>query len=99
MLRGGPSVTDWLVAYRPFIVYHERSHPPDSFPVMSCVPIDPDLRTLLERLAVERVPTSQVPADLLDQLRIWGWVIGHDRLELTGIGWHHAGPTKRGLLG
>ena len=75
------------------------SLPVDSFPVMSCVPIDERLRTLLARLITERVPASEIPADLLDQLRIWGWVIGHDRLELTGIGWHHAGPTKRGLLG
>ena len=65
---------------------------------MSCVPIDAQLRSLLNRLKVERVPSVEVPADLLDQLRTWGWVIGDDRLELTGIGIYHAGNIKGGLL-
>jgi hypothetical protein len=66
---------------------------------MSCVPIDDELRSLLDRLAVERVSASEVPADLLDRLRRWGWVMGRERLELTGIGMYHAGTVKRGLLG
>ena len=66
---------------------------------MSCVPVDAELRSLLNRLKVERMPTVDVPADLLDQLREWGWVIGDARLELTGIGLYHAGNVKRGLLG
>lgn len=78
---------------------YELSQPADSFPPMSCVPIDEPLRILLHRLALGRVPADEIPADLLDQLRHWGWVMGHDRLELTGIGIYHAGPTKRGLLG
>jgi hypothetical protein len=75
------------------------SLPPDSFPAMSCVPVDEQLRTLLIRLASERVPANEIPTDLLDQLRAWGWVMGQDRLELTGIGYYHAGTVKRGLLG
>ena len=67
-------------------------------PAMSCVPIDYRLRVLLERLTVGTVPAVEVPADLLDQLRQWGWVIGGDRLELTGIGSYHAGNVKGGLL-
>ncbi len=37
--------------------------------------------------------------DLLEQLRAWGWVIGEERLELTGIGIYHAGPATGGILG
>ena len=48
---------------------------------------------------MERVEADEVPADLLDQLREWGWVMGRERLELTGIGMYHAGTVKRGLLG
>ena len=67
--------------------------------VMSCVPVDEQLRALLARLAVERVSAIEIPADLLDQLREWGWVMGRERLELTGIGMYHAATVKRGLLG
>ena len=56
---------------------------------MSCVPIGEQLRTLLTRLAAERVPASEIPADLLEQLRQWGWVMGRERLELTGVGMYH----------
>jgi hypothetical protein len=44
------------------------------------------------------VPAGDLPSNLLDQLRQWGWVLGSERLELTGIGWYHAGNTKPGLL-
>lgn len=66
---------------------------------MSCVPIDEELHTLLNRLRAERVPADDIDAGLLDQLRTWGWVMGQDSVELTGIGIYHAGPTNRGLLG
>ena len=54
---------------------------------------------MLDRLKAGRVPAAEIPADLLDQLRRWGWVIGQERLELTGIGIYHAGDVDRGLLG
>ena len=66
---------------------------------MSCTPIDRQLQDLLDRLREGRVSADEIPADLLGQLRRWGWVIGADRLELTGIGIHHAGNLNRGLLG
>ena len=66
---------------------------------MSCTPIDGRLRRLLDRLKDGRVPADEIPAELLDQLRQWGWIIGSDRLELTGIGIYHAGDVDRGLLG
>ena len=66
---------------------------------MSCTPIDGRLRQLLDRLKDGRVPADEIPADLLDQLREWGWVMGREHLELTGIGMYHAGTVKRGLLG
>ena len=67
----------------------------DSFPAMSCTPIDGRLRQMLDRLKDGRVPADEVPADLLEQLLRWGWVIGSDRLELTGIGIYHAGHSDR----
>ena len=66
---------------------------------MSCVPIDGELRQLLNRFSVGTVSADEIPTDLLDQLRAWGWVMGRERLELTGIGMFHAGTVKRGLLG
>ena len=66
---------------------------------MSCVPIDAELRELLNLLATGRMLAADVPPDLLARLRRWGWVMGRERLELTGIGHYHAGPVKRGLLG
>jgi hypothetical protein len=66
---------------------------------MPCVPIDEQLRQLLNRFSDGTVPTDEIPTDLLDQLREWGWVMGRERLELTGIGMYHAGTVKRGLLG
>ena len=65
---------------------------------MSCVPVDEQLRILFDRLTMERVEVDDIPPDLHDQLRRWGWVIGSERLELTGIGWYHTGSTKGGLL-
>ena len=66
---------------------------------MSCTPIDGELRQLLNRFSVGTVPADEIPTGLLDQLREWGWVMGRERLELTGIGMYHAGTVKRGLLG
>ena len=75
------------------------SQPADSFPAMSCVPIDGELRQLLNRFSVGTVPADEIPTDLLDQLREWGWVMGRERLELTGIGMYHAGEPPGGILG
>ena len=65
---------------------------------MSCVPIDDQLQDLLNKLGEGRVPADEIPADLLNQPRWWGWVIGQERLELTGIGYSYAGEVKKGLL-
>jgi hypothetical protein len=54
---------------------------------------------MLDRLKAGRVGTDEIPADLLEQLRRWGWVIGGENLELTGIGIYHAGNVDRRLLG
>ena len=75
------------------------SQPADSFTGMSCVPIDAELRELLNLLATGRMLAADVPPDLLARLRRWGWVLGRERLELTGIGMYRAGSVKRGLLG
>lgn len=66
---------------------------------MSCTPINRHLQNLLNPLKEGRVPADQIPADLLDRLRRWGWVIGQERLKLTGIGIYDAGKVNRGLLG
>lgn len=75
------------------------SVPADRLPAMSCTPIDGRLRQMLDRLKAGRVGTDEIPADLLEQLRRWGWVIGGENLELTGIGIYHAGNVDRRLLG
>ena len=54
---------------------------------------------MLDRLKDGRVPANEIPAELLDHLRRWGWVIGQERLELTNIGRYHAGEQEKGLLG
>ena len=66
---------------------------------MSCTPIDRHLQEVLDRLIEGRVPADEIPTDLLEQLRRWGWVIGRENLELTGIGIYHAGNPKPGFLG
>lgn len=66
---------------------------------MSCTPIDRQLQDVLDRLKDGRVRADEIPADLLDQLLRWGWIIGQEKLELTGIGIYHAGEVNRGLLG
>jgi hypothetical protein len=66
---------------------------------MSCTPINRQLQDTLDRLNEGQVLADKIPADLLEQLRRWGWVIGQERLELTGVGIYHAGPVNRGLLG
>ena len=75
------------------------SLPADRLPAMSCTPIDRHLQDVLDRLKEGRVLDDEIPVDLLEQLRQWGWIIGQERLELTGIGIYHAGEVHRGLLG
>ena len=43
-------------------------------------------------------PADLLPPDGLAQLRELRWVMGDTVVELAGIGWYHAGPTKRGLM-
>jgi hypothetical protein len=75
------------------------SHPADSVDSMSCIePSDPATEAL-RLLADGPKPAELLPPDGLAQLRELRWVMGDNVVELTGIGWYHAGPTKRGLLG
>ena len=84
------AVSPWCGNPTPLLRGHPfLSLPADSFPVMSCVPIDGELRILLTRLASEQVPASEIPTDLLDQLRTWGWVI---RSGTARIDWYRLLP-------
>ena len=65
---------------------------------MSCIdPSDP-LTGALRLLADGPQPVELLPPEGLEELRQLQWVMGDTMVELTGIGWHHAGPTKQGLL-
>ena len=75
------------------------SHPADSVDSVSCIePSDP-LTEALRLLADGPKPAVQLPEAGLAQLRRLQWVMGDNLVELAGIGWYHAGPIKRGLLG
>jgi hypothetical protein len=65
---------------------------------MPCVEPSADQRRVLALLARgEPVPNDL--AEVVEELRAWGWVMPHTD-ELTGTGWSHAGVArKRGLLG
>ena len=67
---------------------------------MSCVPITPEMRYLLE--ACRSWPVSP---EVLDQIQVmpeweqaqkWGWIMRTGRL--TGMGAGHAGPLPKGIV-
>ena len=66
---------------------------------MSCLEPSDSLTETLLLLADGPKPDELLPADGLDELRQLQWVIGDEVVEMAGIGWHHAGPMKGGLLG
>lgn len=71
--------------------------PSDTFPTMSCVPLNPDQQLVLETLAAGR-PVPQRLSEVVAELQAWGWVMPGGN-ELTGAGMRHAGATTPGLLG
>jgi len=71
----------------------------DSFNSVSCIDPSDSLTETLRLLADGPKPAVQLPVAGLDQLRQLQWVMGDRLVELTGIGWYHAGPVKGGLLG
>ena len=66
---------------------------------MACLEPSDELTEALRLLADGPQPVDLVPPDGLAELRDLQWVMGETVVELGGIGWYHAGPTKRGLLG
>ncbi len=70
---------------------------------MSCIPIPAMHRQILDLLGdgprrqtdLERTAGTDL-ADPVGELRMWGWVFGD--LELSGVGWYHAGFLARGIL-
>ena len=70
---------------------------------MSCVPIPEAHQRVLDLL--RRGPLRQTDleqqtgCDFIEpvrELRAWGWVFGD--LELSGVGWYHAGFLPGGIL-
>jgi hypothetical protein len=66
---------------------------------VSCIKPSAPLTEALRLLADGPQPADLLPPNGLYELREMHWVMGETVVELTGIGWYHAGPTKRGLLG
>ncbi|MDF1597804.1 MAG: hypothetical protein P1T08_17125 [Acidimicrobiia bacterium] len=66
---------------------------------MFCIEPSAPLTETLRLLAEGPKPVEQLPVAGLDQLRLLQWVMGDTVVELTGIGWYHAGHVKGGLLG
>ena len=71
---------------------------------MSCVAIPDTHRQILDLLRdgpchqtdLEQT-TGRNLSRAVGELRAWGWVFGD--LELSGVGWYHAGFLKAGILG
>ena len=70
---------------------------------MSCVPIPDPHRQVLDLLRDGPRRQSdleqRIGVDLtgpVGELREWGWVFGD--LELSGVGWYHAGHRPGGIL-
>jgi hypothetical protein len=70
---------------------------------MSCVPIPDPHRQILDLLRNGPCRTTSLQettgTDLtgpVAELRRWGWVFGD--LELSGVGWYHAGHREGGIL-
>ena len=70
---------------------------------MSCVPIPTSHRQILDLL--RNGPRQQTDLEQhtgqdltypVTELREWGWVFGV--LELSGVGWYHAGLRAGGIL-
>ena len=70
------------------------------FPLMSCVPITPDMRYLLDALHSWPV-SAEVLAELTakpewEEALSWGWVMSSG--QLTGFGARHAGELPQGIV-
>ena len=70
---------------------------------MSCIPVNALHRLILDllrdgprRQTELETTTGRDLTGAVDQLRDWGWVFGD--LELSGVGWYHAGFLARGIL-
>jgi hypothetical protein len=73
-----------------------ESVPPRSYlPAMSCTPVTPAMRQLLEACADSpKVDTNELrPKPEWGQARAWGWVM--ESGELTGTGWGHVKKLPR----
>lgn len=70
---------------------------------MSCVPIPDPHRKILDLLRngpqhltdLEQTTGTDL-TEPVAELRAWGWVFGD--LELSGVGWYHAGLRAGGIL-
>ncbi len=63
---------------------------------MSCTPLSPDHRQVLDLLARNQ-PVPEHLTDVLVELKSSGWVMPGG--ELTGIGLRHVDGPKGGILG
>jgi hypothetical protein len=75
----------------------KESPPRRSFPAMSCTPLTPAMRELLEACAEwPDVDVDQLQGPETEQARAWGWVMASG--ELTGTGWAHVKELPGGLV-
>lgn len=63
---------------------------------MSCIPLTPDHRQVLDLLA-QAQPVPDNLDTVLDELVRWGWVMPSG--ELTGVGRAHVGEGTGGRVG